>query len=89
MTILGIIVFILVGLVAGLLARAIVPGRQRMSLVMTALLGIAGSLLGGLFVSLLGRGDGFGPAGIIGSIVGAVLLLWTYVAVSRRRTVAP
>jgi uncharacterized membrane protein YeaQ/YmgE (transglycosylase-associated protein family) len=89
MSILGIIIFIVIGFVAGLIARAIVPGRQKLGLGMTAVLGIAGSLMGGLFVSLLGRGDGFEPLGFLGSVVGAVILLWGYVAVTRRRTVAP
>ena len=88
MSILGIILFIVIGLVAGLIARAIVPGRQKMGFGMTAVLGMAGSLIGGLFVSLIDRGDGFGPVGIIGSIVGAVVLLGAYLAVTGRRTVA-
>lgn len=87
MSILGILLFILIGFVAGLIARAIVPGRQHLSLIMTTLLGIAGALIGGLFVSLIGRGSAFEPVGLLGSVIGAVVLLWGYVAVSGRRTV--
>ncbi len=87
MSILGFVLFLLFGLVIGLLARAILPGRQNMSLVMTALLGIAGALIGGLVVNLLTRApmDRFEPAGFIGSLIGAVLLLWAYTAVTKRR----
>jgi uncharacterized membrane protein YeaQ/YmgE (transglycosylase-associated protein family) len=94
MSILGIFLFILFGLVVGLLARALMPGRQSMSLVMTTLLGVAGSLIGGLVVSLLaggGRADGdwFHPAGFIGSLIGAFALLGIYMAATRRRRVLP
>lgn len=92
MGILEIVLFVLFGLVIGLLARALIPGRQRMGLVLTTLLGIAGSLIGGLVASMMSRGDadGFSPAGFIGSLLGALLLLGLYVAVTRnRRTLAP
>ena len=84
MSVLGFILFLIVGFVAGLIARAIVPGKQRIGLLMTTLLGIAGSLVGGLFVALLSRDTGFSPVGLLGSILGAIVLLWGYVAMSRR-----
>jgi uncharacterized membrane protein YeaQ/YmgE (transglycosylase-associated protein family) len=73
----GIIVFIIFGLVIGLLARAVLPGRQSMGLMMTALLGMAGSFLGGFLVSLVtdNRVTDLNTAGVIGSIVGAIVLL--------------
>jgi uncharacterized membrane protein YeaQ/YmgE (transglycosylase-associated protein family) len=77
------ITLIIIGLIAGALARLVVPGRQSMSLVATAVLGIIGSFVGGFLGYLLFRqdaSDGYvQPAGIIGSILGAVLvlLLWT------------
>ena len=81
---LGLIVtIIVVGLVAGALARLLVPGRQDMSIPMTIVLGIVGSLVGGFLGYLIfGKDsqDGFlQPAGIIGSVIGAVLVLvlWT------------
>jgi uncharacterized membrane protein YeaQ/YmgE (transglycosylase-associated protein family) len=73
----GIIVFIIFGLVIGLLARALLPGRQSMGLMMTALLGMAGSFVGGFLVSLVtdNRVTDLNTAGVLGSIVGAIVLL--------------
>lgn len=87
----GIIAWIVFGFVVGLIARAIVPGRQGLGFVLTTVLGIAGSLIGGLVVSALSGGTtaGFTPAGFIGSILGAIILLFigSMVASPRRRTV--
>lgn len=87
MSIIGFVLFLLFGLIVGLLARAILPGRQHMSVVMTTLLGVGGALLGGLVVTLLTRSppERFEPAGFIGSLLGAILLLWAYTAFTRRR----
>lgn len=83
-----IVYIIVVGLVAGFIARAVVPGRQNMSIVATIILGIVGSLIGGLVGSLIsGGGMAFHPAGLIASIIGAIVALLIYVAV-RRRTAA-
>lgn len=79
---------LVIGLVAGLLARAIVPGRDSMGLLATGLLGIAGSVVGGLLLGLVFGGfrdRGFGPAGIIGSVIGAVVVLLVHNRVSGRR----
>ena len=83
---LGLIVtIVIVGLIAGALARLLVPGKQDMSIAMTIVLGIVGSLIGGFLGYLIfhkDASDGFlQPAGIIGSVIGAViaLLLWTRV----------
>jgi uncharacterized membrane protein YeaQ/YmgE (transglycosylase-associated protein family) len=80
---LGLIVSLLIiGLIAGALARLLVPGRQNLSVGMTIVLGIVGSFVGGFLGYLLfhqDAQDGFlQPAGIIGSIIGAiiVLLVW-------------
>lgn len=69
--------FVVFGLVVGLLARALMPGRQSMGLLMTAVLGIIGSFVGGFLVSLVtdNRVTDLNTAGIIGSIVGALLVL--------------
>ncbi len=87
----GILAWIVFGFIIGLLARAIVPGRQHMGLVMTTVLGVAGSLVGGLVSSAIsGRAvSDFHGAGFIGSLIGAVLLLVIAGAAlgSRRRTV--
>ena len=80
---------IIVGLIAGFLARAIVPGRDAMSIPATILLGIVGSFVGGFLADVLFRSDaddrGLSPAGIIGSIIGAVIVLLIYNAVTHRR----
>jgi uncharacterized membrane protein YeaQ/YmgE (transglycosylase-associated protein family) len=74
----AILMFIVFGLIVGLLARAVMPGRQSMSLLMTAVLGMVGSFVGGFLVSLItdNRVTDLNTAGIIGSIVGALLLLF-------------
>lgn len=73
----SILLFILFGIVAGFLARAIMPGRQSMSIVMTGLLGIAGSFVGGFVGSML-SGDSMlalRSSGLIGSVIGALIIL--------------
>ncbi len=78
---LHILSMVIVGLIAGALARLLLPGRDPMSIWMTALLGIAGSFLGGLIGSLIWRpqdGSVFHPAGLVLSVLGAVLLLWLW-----------
>jgi uncharacterized membrane protein YeaQ/YmgE (transglycosylase-associated protein family) len=86
----GILAFILVGLIAGLLARAIIPGRQSMGLLATTLLGMVGSLLGGFIGSLFTR-DGqvfdLRPGGLLMSILGAVVVLFIAGYAGRRRRV--
>ncbi|MEY8038507.1 GlsB/YeaQ/YmgE family stress response membrane protein [Saccharopolyspora cebuensis] len=75
-TILGWLVF---GLVAGFIARAVVPGKDNIGLPMTILLGVLGSVVGGLLFGLLTVGvRGFEPAGWIGSVIGAVIVLVAY-----------
>lgn len=83
----GIVLFIVFGLIVGLLARALVPGRQGMGWMMTAGLGIAGSFIGGFLVSLITdhRVDEFHTAGLIGSVVGAIVLLLVAGRFARRR----
>ena len=82
---------IVVGLIAGALARLLVPGRQDLSIPMTILLGIVGSFVGGFLGFLIFGADPNGgflqPSGIIGSIIGAIIVLGIYVAVTRRRGV--
>ena len=80
-----IISIIVVGLIAGALARLIVPGRQNLSIGMTIVLGIVGSFIGGFLGYLIFHHDAqngfFQPSGIIGSVIGAIiaLLIWTRV----------
>jgi uncharacterized membrane protein YeaQ/YmgE (transglycosylase-associated protein family) len=86
----NIIVLIVVGLIAGFVARAVIPGKQAMGIGATILLGIVGSLVGNLLGSLLFAPHRFelGTSGIIGSIIGAIIVLLIYRAVSGRRRTA-
>jgi uncharacterized membrane protein YeaQ/YmgE (transglycosylase-associated protein family) len=81
---------IVVGLIAGALARLLVPGRQNISILATILLGIVGSFVGGFLGYLIfGRDGGSGflqPAGLIGSVIGAVIVLLIWTRVGSRRT---
>jgi len=88
-----IIGFLIFGLIIGLLARAIFPGRQQMGWLATAILGMVGSLVGGLIghaifgTSSQANGTwGFTPGGWISSIVGAIIVLWIYLAFAGRRS---
>jgi uncharacterized membrane protein YeaQ/YmgE (transglycosylase-associated protein family) len=77
---LGLIWFLIVGFVAGLLARAIVPGRDTMGIMQTIVLGIVGSFIGGV-IAVLFTGREFGEysnSGLIGSIIGAIVALLIY-----------
>ncbi len=92
MHILGLIISLLViGLIAGFLARLIVPGKQNLSVAATIVIGIVGSFVGGFLGYLIFHKDSqngfFQPSGIIGSVIGAiiVLLLWTRFGSKSRR----
>ena len=83
----GIIAWLIVGLLAGAIARALVPGPDPMGLLGTMLLGLVGSVIGGLIGNLFVACDqDLTPAGLIGSILGAVIALLVYRAATRRRT---
>ncbi|MDQ6705125.1 MAG: GlsB/YeaQ/YmgE family stress response membrane protein [Acidobacteriota bacterium] len=72
---------IIIGFVIGLIARAIMPGAQNLGFIVTTLLGIGGSILGGLVGRLFSKpepGTPFHPAGIIMSIIGALILLFLW-----------
>ena len=82
---------IIVGLIAGFIARAVVPGRQSMGIGATIVLGIIGSFIGGFLAYVIFRtdaNDGFlQPSGIIGSIIGAIIVLLIWMRVGDRSTV--
>lgn len=86
--------FLIFGLIVGLIARALYPGRQSMGWISTALLGMIGSLVGGLIGHAVWGGNsaadgswGFTPGGVISSIVGAIIVLWAYLALAGRRRI--
>lgn len=74
MQIIGLIV---IGIVIGVLARLLIPGRQRIGMLLTVLLGIGGALIGGTIASAIGEGDIFelNAIGTIFGIIAAVLLI--------------
>jgi uncharacterized membrane protein YeaQ/YmgE (transglycosylase-associated protein family) len=86
-----IITIIVIGLIAGALARLVVPGKQDMSIGMTLLIGILGSFLGGFLGYLLFHKDGddgfLQPAGILGSFIGAIIVLLLWIRFSGRRSI--
>ena len=86
--------FLIFGLIIGLIARALYPGSQHMGWLMTAILGMVGSLVGGMLghamfgASSAADGSwGFTPGGVISSIVGAIIVLFAYLRLTGRRTV--
>ena len=79
--------FIIAGLIIGLLARALKPGRQALSLPMTLVLGVIGSLIGGVVATFLGTGD-FMELNILGfivAVIAAVVLLGLFEGFASRR----
>lgn len=80
----SIIWMLIIGLIAGAIAKLIMPGKDPGGIIVTMLLGVAGAFVGGFLFRALGIG-GEGPAGIIGAIVGALILLGLYRLFTRRR----
>ncbi|GAP34594.1 GlsB/YeaQ/YmgE family stress response membrane protein [Piscinibacter sakaiensis] len=72
----GIIGMIVIGFIVGLVARAILPGTQALGFILTTLLGIAGSFVAGYLGQALGLYAAGEGAGFVGSVVGAMLLLF-------------
>jgi uncharacterized membrane protein YeaQ/YmgE (transglycosylase-associated protein family) len=72
---------IIIGFIVGWIARAIMPGAQHLGFIYTTLLGIGGSIIGGLIARLFSKpapGSAFHPAGFILSIIGAIILLFVW-----------
>lgn len=82
--------FLVFGLVVGLLARLLVPGRQGLGLLMTLVLGVVGSIIGGVVANALGTGDVFelNFIGAVVAIVSAVILIVIGESVFGERTPA-
>jgi len=86
---LNFIAWLIVGLIAGALARLIMPGRDPMGIIATILLGIVGSIIGGLVSWAIWGSDtrGFQPASILLSILGAIVVLFLWRMIRSRSTV--
>ena len=87
---LGALIFwIIVGLIAGALAKWVMPGDDPGGIIVTIIIGIVGAVIGGWLLSLIGIGGGAGSGGFIFSIIagfiGAVILLAIYRMVAGRR----
>ena len=86
----GIIGWILLGFLAGLIAKALMPGGERGGFILTTLLGIGGALLGGFLASVLGLGDPidefFDLSTWVAAVVGALVILFAWNAFNGRRT---
>lgn len=86
-----IITMLIVGLIAGALARLLVPGRQSMSIAMTVVIGVIGSFVGGFLGYVLFHHDiqdgAIQPSGIFGSVIGAIIVLLIMTRAGHRRGV--
>lgn len=80
----GIISMIIVGFIVGLLARAIMPGDQKLGIIMTTILGIVGSIVAGFLGSAMGWYQPGEGVGWIGSIVGAIIVLFVYGLIAKK-----
>lgn len=81
----GIISMIIVGFIVGLIARAIMPGDQKLGIIMTIILGIVGAVVAGFLGDAVGWYEPGEGAGWIGSIVGAIIVLFV-VGMIRKKT---
>ena len=84
----GIIAFLIIGLIAGFIARALVPGPDPMGWLGTMILGIVGSFVGGTLAALVFGGTlDLSASGLLGSIIGAIIVLLIWRAMGGRRGV--
>ena len=84
----GVIGWIIFGLVVGALAKFIMPGRDGGGIIVTSLLGIVGALVGGFLGRALGLYDANEPAGFLGALLGAILVLAIFRMATGRRALA-
>jgi uncharacterized membrane protein YeaQ/YmgE (transglycosylase-associated protein family) len=80
----GLLWTVIIGFLVGLLARAVMPGRQIMGIILTTLLGIGGALLAGYAGQLLGYYKLGDPVGFVASVVGALVILFVWTKVVNR-----
>jgi uncharacterized membrane protein YeaQ/YmgE (transglycosylase-associated protein family) len=86
----GILAWIILGLIAGAIAKAIMPGRDPGGFIVTALIGIVGAVIGGFLGNVIfgiGGVSGVDIRSILIAVVGALVLLWIYRMATRRSTV--
>ena len=83
----SIIVAIVVGFIAGLIARAIHPGDDKAGFIVTTLLGIAGSLVATFAGRMLGLYSEGSAAGFVASVIGAVIILFIYNMLTKRKRI--
>jgi len=85
----GILSWVVLGLIAGLLARWLMPGRAAGGLVITIVLGVVGALLGGFIATQLGYGDvnGLNLYSVLVAVLGAVLVLFVYGLLKQKRLI--
>jgi uncharacterized membrane protein YeaQ/YmgE (transglycosylase-associated protein family) len=85
----GILGWILLGLLAGIIAKALMPGGEGLGIILTTVLGIVGALLGGFLATALGLGDPidefFDLSTWLAAIVGALIILFLWNAIRERR----
>ena len=81
----GWIAWIIIGGVAGAIAKLLMPGKDPGGCIVTVLLGIAGALLAGFLGQMLGLDSAMNGAGFIGAIIGAFLILLAYRMILKRR----
>ena len=84
----GILGWILFGLVVGIVAKFLMPGRDPGGIIITIILGIVGALVGGFLGQALNLYEPGEPAGFVGATLGAILVLWIYRMATRRRVAA-
>ena len=85
----GILSWIIVGLIAGVIAKLIMPGNDPGGFIVTILIGIVGAIIGGFVVGLFGGGDvvtGLNLTSILDAVLGAVILLRLYRLIFGRRS---
>lgn len=81
------IYMIIMGLIVGVIARAIKPGADAMGWILTIVLGIIGAMVGGFLAGMLGMNANGGFSGLIFSVIGAILVLFIYEMIAGKRRI--